>query len=258
MPRALIGILAGAVLLSVGMTSADAQAVVADLPISGATERAAFWPAPQARATVILLAGGDGIVAIDESGNSRNNNFLVRTRGLWLQYGINAMVLGSPNGHSLFGQRHLPAYAAALGVAVDFARSRSNVPVWLVGTSMGSIAAANGAAHLGGKVAGVVLTSSVTKPNRFGEIVADSEPGLIAVPALVVSNSGDLCSSSRPGDAANLLASMPRSPRKEVIVVQSSQLQSDPCEALSPHGYLGIEADVVKRMAEWIVAAPGR
>ena len=50
-----------------------------------------------------------------------------------------------PNGGSLFGQRSQPGYAGALGVAVDFARSRSNVPVWLVGNSQGSIAAVNGA-----------------------------------------------------------------------------------------------------------------
>jgi hypothetical protein len=49
---------------------------------------------------------------------------------------------------------------------VDFARRRANAPVWLVGTSQGSTAAANGPAHLGSKVAGMVLTPSVTR--QFG------------------------------------------------------------------------------------------
>ena len=32
--------------------------------------------------------------------------------------------------------------------------------------------------------------------------------------------------------------------------------ESGPCEARSPHGYLGIEPDVVKAIADWIKAAP--
>src|SRR5260370_433017 len=71
-----------------------------------------------------------------------------------------------------------------LGRASDSARSRAKAQTWLVGTSQGSTAAANGAAHLGGKIAGLVLTSSVTRPNRSGETVFDSEPGLIPQPAL--------------------------------------------------------------------------
>ncbi len=239
--------------------AAQAQAVVGDLPTPLGTERAAFSAAPGARATVVLLAGGEGIVQIDPAGNTGNQNFLIRTRSMWASYGINAVILGSPNDQSLMGQRAGGGYTAALGAAVDFARARGNAPVWLVGTSMGSIAAVNGAAHLGPKVAGVVLTSSVTRiARRAGEAVSSAGPGAIAVPALVVANSGDSCRFSSPGDAPALLASMPASPRKELILVDSTAIQSDPCDALSPHGYLGIEASVIQRIAAWINAAPGR
>ena len=235
-----------------------AQAVVADLPIpSGGTERAAFIAARQGRATVVLLAGGDGTVPIDNAGNTGSQNFLIRTRMMWPAYGINAVILGSPNGASLLGQRSQPGYAGALGAAVDFARSRANVPVWLVGTSMGSIAAVNGAARLGGKVAGVVLTSSVTQPNRSGETAFSAGASSVAVPVLVISNTGDTCRASPPGDAQNLANAMAASPRKQVILVASSAIQGDPCEALSPHGYLGIEGSVVQQIASWISGAPG-
>ena len=169
-----------------------------------------------------------------------------------------ALLPGPPNGASLLGTRHTPGYLAALGAVIDYARSRVNAPVWLIGTSQGSTGAANGAAHLTPKVAGVVLTSSVTRIGRADETVFDADPGTIAVPALVVSNSGDPCRVSPPGDGQRLLAALTRSPRKELILVQSSQFQSDPCEALSPHGYLGIEAMVVQRIADWIKTAPGR
>jgi hypothetical protein len=255
----LAGIGVAALILAATLRVALAQAVVADLPVpSGGTERAAFFAAPQARATVILLAGGEGIVSIDNDGSSSTSNFLIRTRTMWLQYGINAVVLSSPDGRSMNGQRSQPAYAAALGAVVDFARSRSNVPVWLVGTSNGTVAAANGAARLGGRVAGVILTSSITQVNRSGETMFSAGASSIAVPALVVSNTHDTCRSSPPGDAQNLIAAMASSPRKEAILADSTELHGDPCEPMSPHGYLGIEASVIGRIAAWINAAPGR
>ena len=233
---------------------------VVNLPIpSGGTEQVLFIAAPQPRATVILLSGGSGLLAIDSAGNVRpGNNFVVRTRGLWAAQGFAALLPGPPNGASLLGTRHTPGYLAALGAVIDYARSRVNAPVWLIGTSQGSTGAANGAAHLAPKVAGVVLTSSVTRIGRADETVFDADPGTIAVPALVVSNSGDGCIVSPPGDGPRLLAALARAPRKELILVESSQIQSEPCEALSPHGYLGIEAMVVQRIADWIKAAPGR
>ena len=101
-------------------------------------------------------------------------------------------------------------------------------------------------------------TAEVVNFGRAVETVFDADPGTIAVPALVVSNSGDGCIVSPPGDAPRLLITLTRSPRKELVLVESSQIQSEPCEALSPHGYLGIEAMVVQRIADWIKAAPGR
>lgn len=103
-----------------------------------------------------------------------------------------------------------------------------------------------------------MLTSSVTRLSRSHEVVADAGPGAIAAPELAVANNGDTCRASPPGDATGLLASMAASPRKELILVDSRTIQSDPCEALSPHGYLGIEGSVVQRIAAWITAAPGR
>jgi hypothetical protein len=43
------------------------------------------------------------------------------------------------------------------------------------------------------------------------------------------------------------------------MMVRSGQIAkgSDPCQAMSPHGYLGIEGTVVQRISEWIKAAGG-
>jgi hypothetical protein len=227
---------------------ANAQTVVQDV---GGTQVLFSGPA-NPRAVLFMFAGGDGTVAFNSAGQIThlNGNSLIRTQSLWLAQGFAFATLASSS--SLLGQRHTSAYAATIGRAIDFIRLRANVPVWLVGTSMGSIAAANGAAHLPGKIAGVVLTSSVAGPSRAGETVFDSDLGAIAVPALVVSNRGDTCPIAGPGFAPQILQALGRSPRKEIIYVESHQLQSDPCDAMSPHGYLGIESDVVQRISTWI------
>jgi pimeloyl-ACP methyl ester carboxylesterase len=158
---------------------AGAQTVVQD--IGGTQLLYAGGTTP--RAVVFVFAGGDGAVAFTPAGQFTHlgGNFLLRTQASWLAQGFAFATLGSPS--SLLGQRHTPAYAATIGRAIDFIRTKTTAPIWLIGTSMGSIAAANGAASLPGRVAGVVLTSSVAGQSRAGETVFDSNLGAIAVPA---------------------------------------------------------------------------
>jgi hypothetical protein len=250
-----------AILLALAATSlsgsalgqtAPAPPIVSDVPVAGGTERVLFLGGQQARGIVVLLPGGDGIIGLDSGGgiHQLGGNFLVRTLGQWVAQGFAVVLPDAPNGTSLTGQRHLPAYADAISRAIDFGRSRAALPVWLIGTSAGTTAAVNGAAHLGSKVSGAVLTSSVTRrPGTSGETIFDAEPGAVAVPVLVVSNEYDTCPDTPPGDAPMVLSALTRSPRKELVMVTSGQTtkRSDPCQGLSPHGYLGIEGTVVQR-----------
>src|ERR1051326_1760927 len=142
------------------LSAAVAQNSAADIALDGGgSERVLFAAVPNPRAVLIMLPGGDGIIEIGQRAASGglSYNFLVRTLPLWTAQGFAVEILGSPNGQSLLGQRHTPAYAAAIGHAIDFAHTRASAPVWLVGTSQGSTAAANGAAQLGGNIAGVVM-----------------------------------------------------------------------------------------------------
>ena len=237
-------------------------AVLGDVPVADGTERVLFLAGRQAGAIVLLLPGGDGIIGLDSGGgvHQLGRNFLVRTLGQWVAQGFAVVLPDAPNGTSLTGQRHLPAYADAIGRAIEFGRSRAALPVWLIGTSAGTTAAVNGAAHLGSKVSGAVLTSSVTRrTGASGETIFDAEPGAVAVPVLVVSNEYDTCADTPPGDAPMVLSALMRSQRKELVMVTSGQTAkgSDPCQGMSPHGYLGIEGMVVQRISEWIRAAGG-
>jgi len=121
-----------------------------------------------------------------------------------LAQGFAVEILGAPNNASLNGKRQTEAYADTIGRAVAFARTRASAPVWLVGTSAGTTGAANGAARLTGRVAGLALTSSVTRQNSGGETVFDTNLAAIMVPVLIVANQNDACPVTPPGDAPRI------------------------------------------------------
>jgi pimeloyl-ACP methyl ester carboxylesterase len=257
--RALIAALV-AITLSCPTHPAAAQTVATDLPLpSGGSERVLFAGPANPRAILVMLPGSDGVVVIGNAAPTGRlrGNFLVRTLSLWTARGFAIVLLDAPQHESLLGRRHTPAYAMAIEQAVDFARSRLTAPVWLIGTSMGTISAVNGA-RLGGKVAGVALNSSVTRANVARETVFDADPAAITVPTLIVANRGDTCPITPPVDAATLAAYLSRSPRKEVMLVDSTQIQEPLCEGLSPHGFLGIEPMVVERITGWITGGAAR
>lgn len=223
-----------------------AEILIAELPLEDGGNQRVLYAAPaNPRAALIMFPGGDGRVEFGKDGSIRrmDGTFLLRTLPLWREQGFAVAVLSPPNGISLLGQRHTSAYAATIGQAIDFVRGRADLPVWLVGTSQGAIAAVGAAARLGGKIAGVVVASSVTGRSSSGETLFDSEPGRVAVPALIVANTGDVCPASPPGDAPKIAAALAQAARKEIVYVTSDALEGQPCEARSPHGYFGIETE---------------
>jgi hypothetical protein len=230
--------------------------IISDVPVAGGTERLLFLASQGARALLVLLPGGDGVIGLDNGGavQQLGSNFLVRTIGQWVGQGFDVILPDAPNGASLLGRRHLPAYAEAIGKAIDLGRARAALPVWLIGTSQGSTAAVNGAAHLRSKVSGAVLTSCVTRSVAGCETIFDAEPSAIAVPVLVVSNEYDTCAETPPGDAPMVLSALTHAPRRELAMVTSSQMDklSDPCRGSPPHGYLSIETTMVQRISDWV------
>src|SRR5207245_7981794 len=100
--------------VALGQTAPAAS--VSDVPVADGTERVLFLGGRQARAIVVLLPGGDGIIGLDSGGgvHQLGRNFLVRTLGQWVAQGFAVSLPDAPNGTSLTGQRHLPASADAI------------------------------------------------------------------------------------------------------------------------------------------------
>jgi dienelactone hydrolase len=255
---------AGLLLAASGVAGADELRTLATRP--GVTQPFSLVrPAAAPRASVILFAGGNGALHLDADGRpaALGGNFLVRNRARFAAHGLLVAVLDAPSDHagSLERFRTSAEHAADVRAVIAALRETAPVPVWLVGTSMGTVSAANAAARLReGGPDGLVLSSTVTRGSRQrGESVEDVRVKDIRIPTLLVHHRGDACPITRYGDAVHLLDDLGKTPRHELLTFEGgSPPQSPPCEARAAHGYLGLDEQVVTAIADWIVATPRR
>jgi hypothetical protein len=245
-----------------GPLSASAAESVEGRP--GIAQLFLFAEVPNAVASVILLPGGNGRMGVNDvaATDSKSQNFLVRARALFAAQGFNVATLDVPSDHrtkeGLEGFRASAEHASDIGAVAAFLKGRASVPVILIGTSRGTVSAANAAVRqAAGTYGAVVLTSSVTRPSRREpQSLKDVAVESIAIPALVVSHKGDRCVVSPPADAPLLLERLKAAPVKAAIQIEGGgPEESDPCEARSFHGYLHREAETVGAIAEWIKGA---
>jgi pimeloyl-ACP methyl ester carboxylesterase len=221
-----------------------------------------FWlltpPGPPV-ASVILFTGGNGILGSMHRRALNSRNFLIRTRGDYAAAGFLVASVDAPSDHpeGMDGFRSSREHAEDIAAVIAYLRQKASVPVWLIGTSMGTISAANAAARLkSGGPDGLVLTSSIVAAGRISAAIGDRvDLGAIAVPTLVVHNREDACPVCPFSAVPGLLAALTRAPRKALIAVNGgSPPQSAPCQPLARHGYFGIEDEVVADIVRWIEA----
>ena len=248
----------------------SAPGQVVDVPTrSGVTVRyAAFAPDRAPAAIAVLLVGGQGVLNIpSEVGPTwgRTGNFLVRIRENLRRRGFYVAIPDAPSDHrhGLGNYRTTEGHADDIAAVIADVRKRApNVPVWLIGTSMGTISAADGASRLQGARGpdGLVLTSAVsrTSPNPKANIsinVFDVDFSAIRVPTLITYHRNDSCEVVSPGDGPRMISKLEHAPRKELMFFDGGDPPaSTPCEALAAHGYYGIEGKVADAIADWILA----
>lgn len=241
--RNLIPLIAVCAVFAAGRAAAEDRVELQSRP--GVTVPILFQPAASPVASVVLFPGGVGVVAVTQG------NFLLRVRGEFPAQGISAAVIDAPsdNASGLSNEYRSSADAAQdLSAVVAFLKSKAPVPVWLVGTSRGSISAGNGAARLGpAQIGGLVLTSSVWRRGMERVTLAS-----IAVPTLIVHNRDDGCLQAPPSGAEPALTSLTAAPAKQLVFVSGGIPKGNPCGGLSAHGYYGIESQVMPVIVGWI------
>lgn len=226
------------------------------------------------KALVLLFTGGAGNTGIQGDANTgavtdTGNNFLVRSAQLFAEAGYFTVTIDRPSttigfSNAEFDQyrvsaRHAHDIVAVLN-AVDAIYNTAHLDLFLVGTSRGalSIVAQN---TLG---IGSLLSSPVTGPGANPDnlwVGTDSphfrlRPEFMTVPAQVLAHQDDGCAVSTPADSTALHqdlldAGVSSSLR---IVDGGFELNPDPCQATTAHGFLGIENLAAGKITERIDA----
>jgi hypothetical protein len=273
--RTLLGIAAVLVILTgaaqAGFLPSPAGQTIDVATRPGVTERYLLWRTDEApKAILLMFIGSQGVAAIrDKTGPtwSERGNFLPRAREYFRRRGFAVAEVDTPSDHRdglIAGFRLSADHAAdAAAVMADLRRRVPGVPLWLIGTSRGSISAASVAARLQGAQAadGVVLTSSVTEPEEglrapSRDSVMDVDLSAIRIPVLITFHRQDTCVAVSTRAGPSLQRKLANAPKSDVLLFEGGDPpQSGPCEALAAHGYFGIEERVANAIADWILAA---
>ena len=220
-------------------------------------------------ASVVLLTGGNGVLNLNNAGDARDSqgNFLIRSARRFLNARLNVAMLDSepafaaPNG--LTNQRLTQAHADHLAQVIATVRNQwPGKPVWLIGTSNGTLSVFNAAARLSGGALpnGIALTSTITQSDPAGEMghVLGTDPSLtsIQVPTLVMWHQNDSCFVTPAANALNVFNGLTNVPiaRKATSIIAGGRpnIAVTACGAFHHHGYNGVEQAAVTAIADFI------
>jgi pimeloyl-ACP methyl ester carboxylesterase len=217
-------------------------------------------PTTTPSALVVLLAGGKGQASLTgdtttHKASGSSNNFLVRSATLFAAAGFLAVTIDAPSNTGTFTNAQYDSYRLSEAHAQDIiailnavqAHYGTNLDVFLAGTSRGSLSAV-AQFYLG---IGSFLSSAVTAngPNDDPAMLYLGKPGVERlapgymhnIPAEVLYNTNDQCSESPPAGSVTLgqqlAVNIPTTPDQ----VSGGMQTSSACEALSYHGFFGIE-----------------
>jgi hypothetical protein len=226
--------------------------------------------------SVILLAGGNGRLDISAKGaiTKLGNNQLVRTRAKYAQAGFVTLVPDLAPDLKVGTNGVVPNYrvgephALDIGAMVIHLRRSFKRPVIVIGTSRGSISAANVIARapviiedghrVGGQPQAIVVTSAFLI-SHDGDLsvksAANDDPDKLAVPMLVVAHADDACAQTTPFDIPQFMQWYQSNGRPLSVEILSGggPFTGDPCEALAAHGFVGLDNAVVLTIATWIM-----
>ena len=211
------------------------------------------------KANLILLVGGNGVLKLNKQGRfkKKHKNFLARTRHMFHSKGYLTALVDAPlakqDKKGLKGFRTKGGHAKDLAKIARRLKARNKRPVIVIGTSRGTISAANLASRAGRNlVSGVVLTSTLLVGKKHLSIkgVAVTK---ISAPVLIAHHKNDGCRKTPFAAAKKLARKLQTSGIKTSFQAFSGgSNKSKPCKGRSYHGFLGIEKTVIAAITAWI------
>ncbi|MEH2528698.1 alpha/beta hydrolase [Bradyrhizobium sp. AZCC 1620] len=217
----------GIAALLVGLACVPAAA---DETVDVGGSRAVLIRPKALRGSVILLPGGDGAIRADDQGgiHGLRLNQLVRTRHAYAARGLAVLVADA---------------GTDLARAVEYMAAIKR-PVTVIGTSRGTLRAAQGIAR-GARPDALVLTSGfLSRESGSGESVIAILGSPASLPrTLVIHHQADSCRATLPAGVEPFIKWS--SGRARVTWLSGGADNGDPCQAGGHHGFNGLDGQVV-------------
>lgn len=255
-----LGLLA---LLSASQPARAADTLLTLTPRPGVTLRVVVDRPAAPIGSVVLMAGGDGVLNVDEQGRIGSGlaeNHLVRTRAAYAKAGYAVFVPDvASDQKGTRGYRFSTAYAQDVAAVVAAAQQVAR-PVAIIGTSRGALAVASVLTKQSTVMPDAAVISSGVLLGNDGNAGSASTVGdvkSIRVPVLLLRHRLDSCRVSSPGDADKFKAMLTGAPRVDIVTLDGGSPRgntADPCGAAHFHGFYGIDDQAVAATVQWLAA----
>lgn len=245
------------------LASLPAQAVESVLTLSprpGVTLRILTDRPAAPIGSVVLMAGGDGVLDLDERGGIGSNlreNHLVRTRNAYVRAGYAVFVPDiASDQKGTRGYRFGTTYAQDVAAVISAARQVKS-PVVLIGTSRGALSVVAAFANQSAVLPdAAVISSGVLMGGDSASTLGNLDR--IAVPVLLLRHRLDSCRVTPPADADRFKALLTRSPRVDIVTLDGGGPRGptvDACGASHYHGFYGMDDQAVAATVNWLATA---
>jgi predicted alpha/beta-fold hydrolase len=220
------------------------------------SEEVSYWwmPNDAAKATVLLFSGGNGGIGFRD-GKPQSGNFLIRSRDHFFAQGFNVALVGNPSDKRQLDDnwRVSKEHMTDVRTILENIQKKSTAPVWIVGTSRGTVSAAAIGRELQDAIKGVVLTASLTSYG-YAHSVSKQALDRIRLPVLVYHHKDDACRVTMPSETQWIMRGLTNASAKKLMIVSGgADPRGDECEAFHWHGFIGMEEQAVRDIGAWIL-----
>lgn len=230
--------------------SSLASAQIFDVPYKDeAPTRTLLIPIQNAKAVVLLFPGGGGMLRLKDNGSTGNFHTFVRSKNLWAQYGIDAVLVDTPYdlGNGRANSRSLRDHQQRMLNVVRYYRDKLNLPVWIFGHSMGTVSVTefvNGGKDQEKLIAGVIVAGTY----RSASIDSD-----VTIPALAIHHVDDGCSGTPFSTSESIIKNRPNQSTAQFVSIEGGISEGDACGSKAYHGFNEKEPELVKAAAQFIL-----
>ncbi|MBI2739682.1 MAG: hypothetical protein HYX38_24430 [Rhodospirillales bacterium] len=213
--------------------------------------------------SVVLMAGGDGVLDLDAKGNigsALRGNHLVRTRADYVKAGYAVFVPDiASDQRGTRGYRFGTDYPNDVAAVIAEARKVAT-PVAIIGTSRSALAvAAVFTRQSAVRPDAAVISSGVLMGNDGGAGSASTMGDLsrVYVPVLLLRHRLDACRVTPPADADRFKALLAGAPKVDIVTLDGGGPRSstaDACGASHYHGFYGIDDQAAAATVQWLRA----